>query len=72
MGRFLKPGNPVGKFTPLAEIKICVQTETKENSLTTKVWVTVVSNAQTRVGENGSILQKQNACNFPMDIQEML
>lgn len=53
-GRFLEPQNPVGKFTLLAEIKICLETEAKENSFMTEVWATVLSAAQTRVGENGS------------------
>lgn len=66
MGRSLEPQNPVGKFTPFAEIKICVETQAKENSLTTGSLCSVLHTQE--LVKMVPILQKQHVCNLSQDV----
>lgn len=62
--RYLELQNPVGKFTAVAKIKICLRTEVKPNSLTTCGSLCSVLHKQELVTMVPN-LQKQNVCNSP-------
>lgn len=66
MGRSLEPQNPAEKFTPFAEIKLCLETKAKGNSFTTESLCSALHTQE--LVKMVPILQKQHVCNFPQDL----